>query len=315
MIVRESVANVARQLRHVSIDDAAIARWASQVKPAQIGAEPPELYQYLPADHNKLSNLILLIDALNFCFWSHDPIRIQWRGRAYERFNAMLVSLILAAKSEPRWADPEYWMCVPAAELRGILSGTGHLLLMDERERIVRETGRILLERFDGQFTNAVESVNHRAWPLAVLLMTSFDSFRDVAAHFGQPVFFMKRAQICAIDLAMAYRLHGHQAMEGLEELTAFADYRIPQALRHLEILKLNDGLAERIEKMEEIEAGSAEEVEIRAASVEAVERMVQSLLKHGKRFSAWQVDFHLWDVSHDAGVRVNHHRTRTIFY
>src|SRR5262249_39745356 len=158
---------------------------------------------HLPPQFDKLANFILLVDALNFCFWSDDPIHIQWRGETYHRFNAMFVSLILATKSDPRWCDPEFWMIVPSEELRSVLSGTGTLLLLDEREAIVRDTGRVLIERFDGKFTNAIESVNFQAWALAVLLMTSFDSFRDVSSHDKQPVFFMKRAQICAVDLAM----------------------------------------------------------------------------------------------------------------
>jgi hypothetical protein len=186
---------------------------------------------------------------------------------------------------------------------------------MNEREQIVRETGRLLRERFDGQFSRAIESVNYRAWPLAVLLMTSFDSFRDVAGYKGSPVFFMKRAQICAVDLAIAFRMHQHPPIEGLDELTAFADYRIPQALRHMKILNLSPELSERIERKDEIEVSSTEEVEIRAASIESVERMAQALAKCGKKSSAWQIDFYLWDLSHDPAINFQHHRTRTIYY
>jgi hypothetical protein len=315
MIVRDSVRHVVKNAKHVAIDDAAIDQWSRGIDSKNLNVPPPELYQHLPSDLDRLSNFILLVDALNFCFWSDNPIHIQWRGETYHRYNAMFVSLMLAAKSDPRWCDPEFWMIVPSEELRSVLSGTGNLLLLDERESIVRETGRVLIERFDGKFTHAIESVNFQAWPLAVLLMTSFDAFRDVSGYDGHPVFFMKRAQICAVDLALACRVHQHPPIEGLEELTAFADYRIPQALRHLQIMNLSPALSDRIERMDEIEANSAEEVEIRAASIDAVEQMVQSLTKHGKRCAPWQIDFYLWEHSHDPSIKIEHHRTRTIYY
>ncbi|MCG8404371.1 MAG: queuosine salvage family protein [Phycisphaerales bacterium] len=315
MLVLETTEAAVQQAEHVSLDDAAIQNWASDVASDALRPSGYELYASLPGSQEQLANLVLLIDALNFCFWSPDPIRIQWRGDTYERFNAMLVSLMLAAKYEPKWFDAEYWVSVPREEIRDVLSGKGQLLLFEEREQIIRKTGEILLDRFDGQFIHAVESVNEKAWPLAVLLMTNLDSFRDVSQYRGRPVYFMKRAQICALDLAVVWQQHDHPALSGLEELTAFADYRVPQALRHLGILTLSPALAEAVEQEREIKQGSDEEVEIRAATVQAVDRMAKALFRIGKTVPAWQIDWYLWALSHEDGVKVNHHRTRTVYY
>jgi hypothetical protein len=315
MIVRETVQPVVERAAHVSIDDDAIRSWAGRVDRHDLRPACHDLLAHLPGSQEKLANLVLLIDALNFCFWSANPIRFEWRGRAYERFNAMFVSLMLAARYDPRWFDAAFWVDVPAAELRETLAGRGELLLMAERERIVRETGRVLLERFDGDFVNAVDSVGGRAWPLAVLLMTNFDSFRDVASYHGQPVYFMKRAQICALDLAVAWQTHDHPPLEGLEELTAFADYRVPQALRHLGILRPVPLLAQAIDTGVELPAGSPEEVELRAASIAAVERMAAALAAAGKKAAEWEIDWYLWSLAHAPEVAVQHHRTRTVYY
>ena len=315
MLILESTRQVVENARHVSIDDAAILSWAGRLADDSFDGITPGLLEHLPGTRDEAANFVLLLDSLNFCFWSPSPIRIQWRGNLYERYNAMLVSLMLAARSDARWFDARYWLLVPAEELRQVLGGTGELLLMRERERVVRETARVLLDRYDGQFFRAAESVNLRAWPLAVLLMTNFESFRDVSRYGYKPVYFMKRAQICAMDLSAALKLKGHDGLEGLEELTAFADYRVPQALRHLGILKLSSELAARIEREEEIDADSPEEVEIRAATIQAVNRMVQAAQARGHRASAWQVDCSLWEQSHASDVRIPHHRTRTIYY
>lgn len=315
MLVLDSTRLVIERARHVSIDEAAISAWADALDASAAGTAGPGLLEHLPGTREQAANLVLLIDALNFCFWSSDPIRIQWRGAVYERYNAMLVSLMLAAKTDPRWFDARYWLLVPAGELRQVLGGTGELLLMPEREQVVRETARVLLDRYDGRFYLAADSVNFRAWPLAVLLMTNFESFRDVSRYGDRPVYFMKRAQICAMDLSTTLKLKGHEGLEGLEELTAFADYRIPQMLRHLGILRFAPELAAAVEAEREIPRDSPEEVEIRAATIQAVDRMTQAARQRGHRVAAWQVDCALWEQSHAADVSVRHHRTRTIYY
>jgi len=145
--------------------------------------------------------------------------------------------------------------------------------------------------------------------------MTNFDSFRDVSSYHGQPVYFMKRAQICPLDIAITWQLHDHPPLSGVEELTAFADYRVPQALRHLGILRLSPELAEAIDAGRELPMDCEEEIEIRAATIVAVDRMVRALNEVGKKAAAWQVDCNLWAMARSEDVRVEHHRTRTVYY
>lgn len=315
MLVLESTRAVTESAANVTIDDDAIARWANNIGRDELRPSGHDLLGKLEGTQAQLANLVLLIDALNFCFWSSNPLKIEWRGTTYERFQAMLVSILLAVRHEPAWFDARYWTEVPKEEIRQVLSGKGELLLLNEREQVIRETGRVLLERFDGQFIHAIESVSSRAWPLAVLLMTEFDSFRDVGNYRGKIVYFMKRAQITVLDVSVAWQHRDYPALAGLEELTAFADYRVPQALRHLGIMKFAEDLAGRVEKEEEIAAGSEEEMEIRAVTVHAVDRMVKSLAANGKKAAAWEVDWYLWELSHAPDVAIQHHRTRTIFY
>ena len=127
--------------------------------------------------------------------------------------------------------------------------------------------------------------MNHRAWDLAALLLCSFDSFRDVAEHRSRPVFFAKRAQITALDLSMAWTEHDYDPLVGLDQLTAFADYRLPQALRHLGIVEVVEDLGRKIDGGNEIAAGSPEEVELRAATVVAVDEMQRALTGAGSGF------------------------------
>ncbi len=298
----------------VRVNDDAVSRWADTIAPGQLRPAGHSLLASLPGNREQIANLVLLIDALNFCFWGPQPTYAS-NGATHRGFNAMLAAVIDAARRERRWFDARFWCDVSSPEFGAAVSPGGNLPMLAEREVIARQTGQTLLERFDGQFSNAAESVNHRAWDLAALLLCSFDSFRDVAEHRSRPVFFAKRAQIAALDLSMVWTEHDYDPLVGLDQLTAFADYRLPQALRHLGIVEVAEGLGRKIDGGDEIAAGSAEEVELRAATVVAVDKMQCTLTGRGQRIPAWQIDWYLWDRSHGPDISVGHHRTRTIYY
>jgi hypothetical protein len=57
-----------------------------------------------------------------------------------------------------------------------------------------------------------------------------------------------------------------------------FADYRVPQTLHHWGVLKYSKDLEEVIINKKEIPHGGEYEVEIRAATVVAVERLRKNL-------------------------------------
>ena len=73
-------------------------------------------------------------------------------------------------------------------------------------------------------------------------------------------------------------------------------------------VLEYSTELEGMIERGDLLEAGCEMEVEIRAASVQAVEELARLT-----SIPAYQVDFLLWDA-HPVPTKP-HHRTRTIFY
>ncbi|MGD8370496.1 MAG: queuosine salvage family protein, partial [Syntrophobacterales bacterium] len=97
---------------------------------------------------------------------------------------------------------------------------------------------------------------------------------------------------------------------------TAFADYKLPQVLRHLEIIRYESKLAAQIQRLARILPGSAEEVEIRAATIWAVELLRQELERRGQKVNSAQLDSWLWHLGQNDLYRsLPYHRTRTIFY
>lgn len=104
------------------------------------------------------------------------------------------------------------------------------------------------------------------------------------------------------------------------------ADYRVPVVLRELGVLRYDPALSEAIDGRQELAAGSQEEVEIRASTVEAVERLRRAVHSRlagddrqaelANRLNSVLLDWWLWEQG-EAQRKSHrpHHRVRTIYY
>ena len=187
--------------------------------------------------------------------------------------------------------------------------------LMEHFAEAWRELGALLLGRFDGSPSRLIAAADHRAERL-VELLASMPYFRDVATYRGRSVPLYKRAQITASDLDLALEGAGLGRFEDLDRLTIFADNLVPHVLRVDGMIAYDDELAARIDRGELLPAGSPQEVEIRAVSVDVVERMVASLQAEGRSITARDLDVALWNRGQGRRYRTEpRHRTRTVFY
>jgi len=161
-----------------------------------------------------------------------------------------------------------------------------------------------------------MEGADRNAPRLAALLAKEFSSFADVASYRGTIVQFLKRAQICCSDLSGASGGVGWGNLADLDRLTAFADYKVPQVLRQLGILTYSDSLATTIEQRTVLAPGSESEIEIRAATIWAVEYLRRAVADRGIRPRAFELDWHLWELGQSLpATALPYHLTRTIYY
>lgn len=317
--IRAATKPVAQSARWVRIDTTAANRWAERVD--LIGIQPAPRPQELrffgqPAE---VARWALLIDTLNFCFWTPDDEPdwiIEYEGKSWPRYAALEASWHRAIKADAKWLTPGRWAEATEAQLAEILAGQGTIPLLSERVRLLRETGRVLMERFDGEALHLLEQARFDAARIATLVAREFPGFRDIATYANREVPILKRAQIFASDVAAILAYNKGPTVENLEALTAFADYRLPQYLRHLGVMVLDESLERRIEAGEEIPAGSDEEIELRACTIRAVQDMVHGLCERRDAvYPTWMVDEYIWFHSHDPEVKLQHHRTRTTNY
>jgi len=96
-----------------------------------------------------------------------------------------------------------------------------------------------------------------------------------------------------------------------------FPDYRVPQLLEELKILEYSKELCNKIEKGTELEHSSKEEVEIRAATIVAVDAIYEILKRdHEKVSFVFEVDWMLWQRGEKLRSQIRpNHRTLSIFY
>ena len=320
--VLSATAPVVRAARLVRIVPAAIDaladRWAAQPWPEQVGLDALHFADGTP----RTANWVLLLDALNFCFWGEPGQprwQVEWRGQTLDGYVALAAALTHAvAEGRPLW-DAAYLANLQEAELRDILRpipGGLEIPLFAERFDNAREVGRVLLARYGGQFTNAIAAAGQSAPELALLLAREFPSFRDVARWQGHEVPFLKRAQICVADLHAAFHGRDWGALADLDELTAFADYKLPQLLRRAGALVYAAPLAARVDAYAPIAPGSEEEIEMRAATIWAVELLRRALAARGVERPASAIDYRLWEESQaKLPGELPYHRTRTIYY
>ena len=158
-----------------------------------------------------------------------------------------------------------------------------------------------------------------------------------------------KRAQILVAEIWAAFYPASpndpHPLFPGprgpeIRRLTMFADYRVPQILHHLCILTYPPSLLRKLHSHVLLSSGSREEVSLRAASIIAVERLREEILRlieeeggdselasNAGVVSSVLIDFYLWDLAKkvEAGEEriegietaqmVPTHRIRSIWY
>jgi hypothetical protein len=312
--VRGGCLRVAGRARHLRLDEGALDRLAGELStgPATTPAWGED--HLAGGDAETRAGWTLLLSALNFCFWEDEP---RWRVRGADGYMALAAALRRAHLAGVPVARPEHYARWSVDELatvlRGDAGGPAAPPLLVERHAVAAELGTWLVEEHAGSALGPLAAAPSAAG-LATELATRLRGFHDVALHLGEPVAFLKRAQIAAHDCGLAL---GEAAPTGLRDrsgLTAFADYKVPQVLRAAGALAYSAQLAATVDARTELPAGSEPEVEIRALTVVAVDRLTALLADRGRRLDAPAVDTLLW--WRGQGLRhPPYHRTRTIWY
>ena len=285
--VRAHAAAVAEDARFVEIDVDRLG----DVEPGPPPALDPERH-YLEGPPEDVAAYLLALDAINFGSGWFPTLR---KRPGVSGYFTVAWALAERFRGSGPWSNAEL-RALTAHEVADTLGQEPGHELMALYARALNDLGAWLGERTAPE---AVAGAGGSAERLAEQLAAAMPFFDDRG--------FFKRAQITANDLQLA----GVADFEDIDRLTIFADNLVPHVLRVDGVLRYEPGLAKRIDDGELLEAGSREEVEIRACAIHACELIAPRLGVPPRTLDGW-----LWNRGEAPGYKaIPRHRARSVFY
>jgi hypothetical protein len=287
--IRSACARVAEHAQHVSIDIGAIGEYAASLRLGEPAADPdPELPS--PAA------FWLTLNAINFGSGWFPTLRKRAGMSGYRTIEAGIRGRF---ERHGPWSPAELARIEPAEIATVLGQDSGHELMALFAASLRGLGARITDFDVAARADSAVELATR---------LSDWECFADVSTYDGEPVPFYKRAQIAVADLVRARVIDPPD----IDRLTMFADNLVPHVLRVDGILAFDPELVGRIDRGELLEHGSAEEVEIRACAVHAVELIVAAR----PEACAAAVDGLLWNRGAGAPYKSRQrHRSRCTAY
>lgn len=321
--VLQSVLPVVAASRHVRTNPDEVERvagwlayepfgWPEAAMPVEVGGDP-----------DRLTDFVLLVNSLNFAFSDFATgarFEAARGGRSWSDSEGMVACLLNALDAGTPVLDGDWMARVTVADLERLFTGTIRMPMLEERAEILNAIGAVLGDRYEGRWSRWLRSCAPAMYAggdgLLERLPEEFPRFRDVSLHAGREVRFLKLGQLALWQLHTAHRAFGDFAVADLADMSAFADYIVPVALRLMRVLEYTDELERWIAAGREIPRDSDEEIEIRAHTLYATALLTEAVNRRrppGARLVIPQLDYRLWKTYH--ATFWPHHRTRTIMY
>jgi hypothetical protein len=330
--VRESVAAAVDELDHIEIDTSQIRsvaeEWADEEFELPSWRAP--VFPDESAAGTSVQDVIDFLfvgNSINFAFRNFETGEkfvaeydgIEWAGafgmwaclkRAYDNDVPVLDGGYLSQLSRPEVED-----LFDPADGRQIP-------MLDYRLRILNAVGDRLVTDYDGHFHQFVTDTGAQLFDdgngLVERLVREFPSFDDT--HYIETgarslkVHLYKRAQLAPGMTYGRFEESDGFTITDPAAFTVFADYNLPNILRHKDILVYDDHLSQLVDSETLLEASSREEVEIRIATVAAADQLMQELneLRETPVYGP-HMDYKLFSVRDQVDTPV--HKTKTTDY
>ncbi|XP_053726136.1 queuosine salvage protein [Synchiropus splendidus] len=274
-------------------------------------------------------NWVFVVDTMNFSFWPEkesQQCEVTYKGTTYTGYMTLCAAITRAMEEGIPITDPEYFSQISMKELEHVLRSDNEtpMPMLKERHQVLTEGGRVLLQH-GGTFQSFISRAGNDAQKMVELIVEKIPSYRDEATYQGKRIAFYKRAQILVADYWGTMAARGEGRMANMDWITMFADYRVPQALVYLGVLRYSDGLLQSLKNGELIGSGDQREVEIRGCSIWAVEKIKDLLCKlvqdrdgQACHVNSAIIDFYLWPYAkkhHKEMAHIPIHHTRCIYY
>jgi len=314
--IRETSKLVVMRSKHVSIDKNKIYIYANKFNSKITNWLSESPFDFSELNDEELVAFTFIFNALSFSYWGSPKWKTEYLNKQYDGTWGMLASLRKELDRSKDILYPEYLRSITDEKVREILQGSPIIPLLKERARVLREIGEKVTLMYCSGFNNIIKEANWDAPALVEIVAKNFKSFSDTSSYMGLKIHFFKRAQLFASDIHNQLLMKGKTGLANIEELTACADYKIPQVLRHEGIILYSETLSELVDNKKEIPSGSQLEIEIRAATIYAIEMLKIYLLKRGLSYTSMNINDYFWLSSQKDKPKIKpYHRTRTLAY
>lgn len=220
---------------------------------------------------------------------------------------------------------------IPGA-LENFFAGDTPMPLLEERRRCLREAALVLRSRFFGRPANILLEAGFKVVRdkesgkpgVVELLMENFPlSYgQDKVEADGQTLVFAKRPYLWPL-MYQGRAMEEGSLLPKLDDpyrIGPVVDYQIPNALRHLGIIKYSDDLGKKIDAKQPIKKGSEEELAIRVATTAVLYGLMlaaNAFKEPGRRkWTMVELDYELWSMGRGAAkAGLQHHLTETTDY
>lgn len=318
--ILESIEPVIENSSHVKSNILRIKEVAKELKDYDF---PQQNYDYYPElNKEDLAQFAFILNSINFQFREfQEPWRkfeIEYQGQVYGGFFGLAYSLRKALENGIPILDSDYLANLTREGALKFLKGRNIVIPMfEERVRILNEIGLVLLEKYNGKFSNFLK-ISNKAFDegkgLVERLVKELPAFNDIRIYrpTGTVVSFYKKAQL--LMACLHCNPNSGFKLDDIGELTVFADYKLPQALRDLGIIEYSKDLANKIDKRVLIPEGSDEEVEIRVHTIYVSDILCKEVNRYRKdKITPNKIDEYLW-LKGKKSKRPRHF-TMTIYY
>jgi hypothetical protein len=236
-------------------------------------------------DFEDMCLFYLIFNSINYCYFDQD-------GKKFQDGNLSGSSLASVRLTE-KWdeiKDPQFLRNVDENYLLSeLFQAESPISLVKERTAALREVGDFLSKNPEFTFDKLFRRFKQNAYFVSQALPTFLPTWRDP---------FFKRSQLFVGMVYGRFQTHPDLPIqeESLQDLTVFADYRVPQTLIAMGIIEPHARILTRLHSNRFLGSGSRKELELRAATILGADLITDKLRNLvDEDINSLHTDFLLW--------------------
>ncbi len=316
--VLETTKFVVDNSKFVKIDNINAIEFASTLNYEDVDhwlSEAPFDFNALDTDEEKL-HFLFILDSTSFSYWGDPKWTLEYKNKQYDGAMGMIAVLGRAMEEDMPILDFSCCANMSEVDFAKMLRANMVIPLFEKRLEFLREIGKVVVDRYQGKLKNMINEARGDTMNLLDIILKNFPPFKDDSVYKGKEIYFFKRAQLFISDIYEMFNGMSFGRLQNISQLTACADYKLPQILRKLGILVYKKDLADRVDNKIEILHNSDEEIEIRANTIWAVEQIKEAARTRIQNIRSTEINDHLWLLSQKKLPDDKpYHRTRTAAY